>query len=108
MVAPVTESRSDTGELSGFQGQWSGFLGQQWRDRIDVRGFVQDNYTPYEGSAEFLAGPTERTRRLWGRLTELFAEERRRGILDVDARTPSSITSHAPGYIDRDAELIVG
>ncbi|WIY00759.1 formate C-acetyltransferase [Amycolatopsis mongoliensis] len=87
---------------------WSGFHGQDWRGNIDVRGFVQDNYTPYEGGAEFLAGPTERTKALWAKLTGLFAEERRRGILDVDTRTPSSITAHAPGYLDRDRELIVG
>ncbi|MET8452014.1 formate C-acetyltransferase [Streptomyces sp. NPDC005209] len=87
---------------------WRGFVGTRWHERIDVRDFVQANYTPYEGDASFLAGPTERTRAVWHRVSALFPEERRRGILDVDAATPSTITSHAPGYIDRERELIVG
>ncbi|WP_141585820.1 formate C-acetyltransferase [Actinomadura sp. WMMA1423] len=87
---------------------WRGFRGGAWRDGIDVRDFVQRNHSPYEGDASFLAGPTERTRAVWAKVSGLFPEERRRGILDVDASTPSSITSHAPGYIDRDRELVVG
>ncbi|MCX4903763.1 formate C-acetyltransferase [Streptomyces sp. NBC_00878] len=87
---------------------WHGFTGRHWRDHIDVRDFIQANYTPYEGDAAFLAGPTERTRTVWQKIVALFPEERRRGILDVDTATPSTITSHAPGYIDRERELIVG
>ncbi|GAA0262172.1 formate C-acetyltransferase [Saccharothrix mutabilis subsp. mutabilis] len=87
---------------------WQGFRGTRWRERIDVRGFIQDNYTPYEGDAGFLSGPTTRTSALWRDLSGLFAEERRRGVLDVDAHTPSSITSHRPGYLDRANEIIVG
>ncbi|MDA0633569.1 formate C-acetyltransferase [Nonomuraea sp. MCN248] len=87
---------------------WRAFRGADWRSAVDVRAFIQDNYTPYEGDAGFLAGPTERTRAVWGAVSSLFPEERRRGILDVDACTPSSITAHPPGYIDRDRELIVG
>ncbi|MEW1780139.1 formate C-acetyltransferase [Streptomyces sp. NPDC086777] len=87
---------------------WRGFAGTTWRDRIDVRDFIQGNYTPYEGGPEFLSGPTDRTRAVWGKVSSLFPEERHRGILDVDTATPSTITSHAPGYIDRDRELIVG
>ncbi|NUT48472.1 MAG: formate C-acetyltransferase [Saccharothrix sp.] len=87
---------------------WTGFRGERWRHVVDVRAFVQANYTPYEGDAAFLSGPTERTTALWRGLSGLFAEERRRGVLDVDARTPSSITSHRPGYLDREHELIVG
>jgi formate C-acetyltransferase len=87
---------------------WRGFHGTTWRKRIDVRDFVQANYTPYEGDASFLTGATERTRQVWERIMAMFPEERRRGILDVDTTTPSSITSHQPGYIDRDRELIVG
>ncbi|WP_407654799.1 formate C-acetyltransferase [Actinomadura luzonensis] len=87
---------------------WRGFRGTQWRHAIDVRAFIQDNYTPYEGDGAFLAGPTERTRAVWAKVSALFPEERRRGILDVDTTTPSTITSHRPGYIDRDRELIVG
>jgi formate C-acetyltransferase len=87
---------------------WRGFKDGQWRERIDVRGFIQANYTPYEGDAGFLAGVTERTATVWGKVSALFPEERLKGILDVDATTPSSITAHAPGFIDQDRELIVG
>ncbi|WP_330302083.1 MULTISPECIES: formate C-acetyltransferase [unclassified Streptomyces] len=87
---------------------WRGFAGTQWRERVDVRDFIQANYTPYEGDAAFLTGPTDRSRTVWEKVSALFPEERRRGILDVDTRTPSTITSHAPGYIDRERELIVG
>jgi formate C-acetyltransferase len=86
------------------------FAPGRWTDHIDVRDFIQRNVTPYLGDAEFLAGPTERTRGVWDRMSALMAEERATpgGVLDVDVATPSSITSHAPGYIDRDRELIVG
>jgi formate C-acetyltransferase len=87
---------------------WRGFTGQDWRDTIDPRLFLQANYTPYEGDAGFLARATARTTGLWAKLTALFPQERERGVYDVDAHTPASITAHAPGYIDRDAELIVG
>ena len=87
---------------------WRGFAPGPWQDTIDVRDFIQRNYTPYDGDASFLAGPTERTRQVWGTLTAMFPEERARGVYDVDATTPSTITSHAPGYIDQDRELIVG
>ncbi|MEI5525639.1 formate C-acetyltransferase [Streptomyces brasiliscabiei] len=87
---------------------WRDFAGTHWREQVDVRDFIQANYTPYEGDAGFLSGPTDRTRAVWGKIAALFPEERSRGILDVDPATPSTITSHAPGYIDRDRELIVG
>ncbi|MGW2620745.1 formate C-acetyltransferase [Streptomyces sp. NPDC001500] len=87
---------------------WQGFAGARWRERIDVRDFIQANYTPYEGDASFLTGATDRTRAVWERVGSLFPEERARGILDVDTATPSTITSHAPGWIDRDRELVVG
>ncbi|WP_329320590.1 formate C-acetyltransferase [Streptomyces sp. NBC_01262] len=87
---------------------WHGFAGQRWREGIDVRDFIQANYTPYEGDASFLTGPTDRTTAVWDKIAALFPEERRRGILDVDTVTPSTITSHRPGFIDADRELIVG
>jgi len=87
---------------------WRGFVGDGWQHQIDVAAFIRHNYTPYDGDAAFLTGPTERTTALWEGLGPLIAEERRRGVYDVDARTPSTITSHAPGYIDREHELIVG
>ena len=89
-------------------GPWQGFTGGRWQDHVDVRDFIQANVTPYTGDAAFLAGPTERTRTLWARLTGMFPQERARGIYDVDVRTPASITAHAPGYIDQEHELIVG
>ncbi|MFF9777978.1 formate C-acetyltransferase [Streptomyces sp. NPDC013978] len=87
---------------------WRDFAGTHWREQVDVRDFIQANYTPYEGGADFLSGPTDRTRAVWEKIVALFPEERSRGILDVDPATPSTITSHAPGYIDRERELIVG
>ncbi len=85
------------------------FADGPWRELIDVRDFIQRNYTPFDGDAGFLAGPTERTRAVWGRLAGLIADERHAGgVLDVDVATPSSITAHQPGYIDRERELIVG
>src|SRR3954453_6858512 len=89
---------------------WEGFPRGEWCDTIDVRDFIQHAYSPYEGDSDFLSGPTERTRAVWDRLSGLMIEERATtgGVLDVDASTPSTITSHAPGYIDRERELIVG
>jgi len=86
---------------------WRGFRGGLWENDIDVRDFVQQNYTPYENGGGFLAGPTARTQRIWAKLNELFVEERKKGILGV-SQIPSSITAHAPGYIDRESEVIVG
>ncbi|HEX5818530.1 MAG TPA: formate C-acetyltransferase [Gemmatimonadales bacterium] len=86
---------------------WEGFTGLLWQRQIDVRAFIQTNYTPYDGDHQFLQPATERTRRIWAALTELFKEERKKGVLDI-SQVPSSITAHAPGYIDKDAEIIVG
>lgn len=87
---------------------WRGFTGDAWQTTVDVPDFVRRNYTPYLGGAGFLAGATPRTRSLWEGLAPLFVRERERGVLDVDASTPAGITAHAPGYLDRDRELIVG
>lgn len=86
---------------------WRGFTSGVWSDTIAVRDFIQRNYTPYDGDAAFLAGPTARTTALWAELSELFTLERAKGVLDV-SQVPSSITAHEPGFIDRDLELIVG
>lgn len=95
--------------LPSAEDPWLGFTRGTWCDGVDVRAFVLANVSPYHGDASFLAGPTQRTARLWERVSELTRAERERGgVLAVDASTPSSITSHAPGYIDADAELIVG
>ncbi|HTO53688.1 MAG TPA: formate C-acetyltransferase [Myxococcota bacterium] len=86
---------------------WRGFQPGLWQKQIDVRDFIQQNYRPYDGDESFLAPATARTQKIWGQLQELFVEERRKGVLDV-SQIPSSIIAHAPGYIDRDHELIVG
>jgi len=86
---------------------WRGFKGGPWEKRINVRDFIQRNYTPYEGDASFLAGATQRTRKIWEKLLPLIAEETRKGVLDV-SQVPSTILAHGPGYIDKDLELIVG
>ena len=77
------------------------------RKEINVRDFIQQNYEPYEGDGSFLASVTERTTKIWDRLSELFLEERKKGVLDI-SQIPSSITAHGPGYIDRENEVIVG
>src|SRR5438093_1840611 len=86
---------------------WEGFHPGLWQKEINVRDFIQQNYGPYEGDESFLAPATERTRKIWNDLNELFVEERKKGVLDV-SQVPSSITAHGPGYIDRDHEIIVG
>jgi formate C-acetyltransferase len=86
---------------------WLGFQGGVWQKEIDVRDFIQQNYEPYDGDERFLAPATARTAKIWATLQELFVEERRKGVLDV-SQIPSSITAHAPGYIDRASEIIVG
>lgn len=80
----------------------------KWIDAIDVRDFIQTNYTPYEGDDSFLEGPTENTLALWDKICELRKLESEKGILDADTKVVASIISHGPGYIDRDKELIVG
>jgi formate C-acetyltransferase len=86
---------------------WQGFHPGLWEKEINVRDFIQHNYTPYEGDDSFLAPATERTTKIWNHLKELFLEERKKGVLDVSV-IPSSITAHGPGYIDRENEIIVG
>src|SRR5499427_3803402 len=86
---------------------WRNFQPGLWQKEINVRDFIQQNYTPYEGDDSFLAPATERTQKMWARLSELFVEERKKGVLDI-SQIPSSITAHAPGYIDKDNEIIFG
>lgn len=88
---------------------WNGFKYGVWQDEINVRDFIQCNYTEYTGNSEFLAGATERTKKLMDKVNELFALERSRGgVLDIDTETVSSLTAYAPGFIDRENEIIVG
>ena len=88
---------------------WNGFKSGVWKSEINVRDFIQQNYQPYTGDSSFLAGATVRTTELMKKLRELFAQERRQGgVLDIDANTVSSLTAYAPGYVDKENELIVG
>src|ERR1043165_10046602 len=86
---------------------WRDFKPGLWQRDINVRWFLQSNYTPYEGDDSFLAPATERTKSIWKKLTDLFVEERKKSVLDVSL-IPSSITAHPPGYIDKENEVIVG
>ena len=87
---------------------WRGFEGGHWQRAIDVRDFIVRNLTPYEGDESFLVGPSPRTQAVWAKLQPFFQEEQRKGVLDVDASKPSTMLAHAPGWIDRDNEVIVG
>ena len=88
---------------------WNGFISGKWQTEINVRDFIQLNYTPYEGDSSFLQGATKRTSALMEKLNALFKEERKKnGVLDVDTDTVSSLTAYKPGYLDKDNELIVG
>src|SRR4051794_22074544 len=87
--------------------QWERFNEGFWQSEINVRDFIQQNYEPYEGDESFLAAATPRSKKIWEQLNELFVEERKKGVLDI-SQIPSSITAHAPGYIDRENEIIVG
>ena len=90
--------------------QWNGFnKAGEWTEEIDVRGFIQSNYTPYEGDSKFLMGATDKTKKLWNKVLELYKKERENGgVLDADCKTPSSINAYEAGYIDKDLEEIVG
>jgi len=103
MAATKTQQMKTEGAIS----PWSGFRPGLWQKEINVRDFIQQNYEPYDGDESFLAPATKRTQRIWDRLNQLFVEERRKGVLDVSP-VPSSITAHAPGYIDRENEIICG
>ena len=89
--------------------EWKDFVGGKWEKEVDVRDFIQRNYTPYVGDDSFLAGPTDATTKLWAQVLELTTQEREAGgVLDMDTKVPSTITSHAAGYLNKDLEKIVG
>jgi formate C-acetyltransferase len=106
-MSTVAQASVPIATTSPHERAWRGFKPGPWQSRINLRDFVQRNYAPYEGDASFLAGSTERTRKVWETLTPLLAEEREKGVLDV-SQEPSSILAHPPGYIDKELELIVG
>ena len=90
--------------------QWKGFEKGEWKRQIDVRSFIQKNYTPYVGDSNFLTGTTEKTKKLWDEVLELYKKEHdaQGGVLDIDTKTISTVSSHEAGYIDKDLEEIVG
>ena len=92
--------------------EWTNFAGGKWESDIDVRDFIQKNYTPYDGDQSFLEGPTEATDKLWGELKERQKEERAKGgVLDMETEVVSGLTAYGPGYIDesmKDLEQVVG
>ena len=92
--------------------EWEGFEGRLWKEEINVRDFIQNNYTQYDGDESFLAGPTEATNKLWGKLKELQIEARKKGgVLDCETEVVTSLTAYGPGYIDesmKDLEKVVG
>src|SRR5256885_9433526 len=104
---PAKPSKKKEAELPDTKEAWRGFKPGLWQRDINVRWFLQNNYTPYDDDSSFLAPATERTKRIWKKLEDLFVEERKKSVLDVSL-IPSSITAHAPGYIDKDNEVIVG
>src|SRR5262245_39981218 len=90
------------------QQSWRGFNRGSWCDTIDVRDFINRNVTPYAGDEKFLAGPSKRTLAVWAKLQPYFKDEQKKGVLAVDAKTPSTMLAHKPGYIDRENEVVVG
>src|SRR6187200_1627771 len=87
---------------------WDGFRPGDWLSSINVRDFIVRNVTPYAGNEDFLTGPSQRTLAVWAKLQPYFADERKKGVLAVDAKNPSTLLAHAAGYIDRENEVIVG
>ena len=92
-----------------MRSEWNGFVGGKWENEVNVRDFIQKNYTPYDGDDSFLAGPTQNTKDLWKMVLDLQKQERENGgVLDMDTKVVSTITSHGPGYLDKSKEKIVG
>ncbi len=100
VLEPKAKAKTESGSRAAFK---PGL----WTKEINVRNFIQHNYEPYYGDESFLAGPTKRTPAIWKKLTDLFVEERKKGVLDV-SQIPSTITAHDAGYIDKENEVIVG
>ncbi|MDO5618787.1 formate C-acetyltransferase [Kocuria sp.] len=108
MTAQTTDRLINDDQFGPDATPWRGFTEGPWQDGVDLRDFIQRNYTPYDGDSSFLAGPTARTTGIWEQLLAMFPAEREKGVYDVDPLTPSTITSHKPGYINAEQEIIVG
>ena len=87
---------------------WYSFKGEVWKREINVRDFIQFNYTPYKGDDSFLVGPTAKTSKVWDKLSEMFKEEREKGVYDAETKIPQRIDAYGPGYIDKENEVVVG
>ena len=81
---------------------WDHFKGETWKREINVRDFIQSNYTPYEGDDSFLVASSEKTRKVWNKLTEMFKVEREKGVYDAETKLPQGIDVYGPGYIDKE------
>jgi formate C-acetyltransferase len=101
-ASSALRKEADTGDC------WSGFRPGDWQTSINVRDFIVRNVTPYSGNEDFLAGASQRTKAVWAKLQPYFADERKKGVLAVDTKTPSTLLAHKAGYIDRDNEVVVG
>lgn len=88
--------------------EWEGFRGGNWQRETDVRSFILKNFTPYDGDESFLASPTAKTKAVWKKCEQLLQEELDRGVYDIETKIISGIDNFAPGYIDKDNEVIVG
>ncbi|WP_291635392.1 pyruvate formate lyase family protein, partial [Clostridium sp.] len=88
--------------------QWKGFIGDQWKEQIDVKDFIQKNYTLYEGDDNFLVGKTDKTNKVWDKANSLIIEEIKKGIIDIETNAIAGIDNFGPGYIDKENEVIVG
>jgi len=102
------EGTAASSKAAKSERSWRAFAPGPWRDSIDVRDFIVRNVTPYDGDESFLTGPSERTKAVWTKLQPYFKDEQHKGVLAVDAQTPSTLLAHKAGYIDRDNEIIVG
>lgn len=94
--------------MENLQSYWKDFKGDLWKKEINVRDFIQENYTPYTGDDSFLVDATENTKKVWNKLTEMFKVEQEKGVYDAETKFPQGITTYGPGYIEQDSEVIVG
>jgi len=108
MAGTAAVAKKTSTQRTADQDAWRGFNAGDWQSSIDVRNFIVRNVTPYTGDEKFLAPATARTKAVWAKLQPFFQEERKKGVLAVDAKTPSTMLAHKAGYIDRDNEVIVG
>jgi formate C-acetyltransferase len=108
MAKEIFETHPQNSNDVALRSEWQGFTTGEWSNTVNVRDFIQANYTLYKDNGDFLSGPTVRTQQLWQQVQHLMQQEREKGVLDADTDLPSAITAHPPGYIDLNLEQIVG